>query len=100
MRYLLTLPFLLLAALLAAGPAFSGSTVSSGNPNPPVVTKFLDLFERLHTAQEKNSEGDHQKVSFRLNETEVNEYMRYALKTTPRPGVDSITVKFFPKDYI
>ena len=86
--------------LLAAAPAFSGSTVSSGNPTPPVVSKFLDLFDRLRNAQEKNGKGEHQKVSFQLTEAEVNEYLRYSLKTTPRPGVDSITVKFFPKDYI
>jgi hypothetical protein len=90
MRYLVTASLL----LLAAAPVFPGNTVSS-SPTPPVVTKFLDLFDRLRSA------GDnHQKVSFQLTETEVNEYLRYSLKTTPRPGVDSVNVKFFPKDYI
>lgn len=95
MRYLVTASFL----LLAAAPVFPGNTVSS-SPNPPVVTKFLDLFDRLRSAAEKNANGEHQKVSFQLTETEVNEYLRYSLKATPRPGVDSVTVKFFPKDYI
>jgi hypothetical protein len=61
-----------------------------------VVTKFLDLFDRLRAAQE----GEHQSVSFQLSETEINDYLRYSLKTTPRPGIDSVVVKFFAKDYI
>jgi hypothetical protein len=26
--------------------------------------------------------------------------MQYSLKTTPRPGVESVNVKFFPKNYV
>ena len=39
-------------------------------------------------------------VAFKLTDTDINDYMRYALKTSPRPGLDSVTVKFFPKDYV
>jgi len=86
--------------LLAAVPSFQAATRADGPPPPAIATKFLDLFERLRTAQEKSAEGEHQQVAFQLSETEVNDYMRYALKTTPRPGLDSVTVKFFPKDYV
>ena len=67
---------------------------------PPVAAKFLDLFDHLRTAQEKASAGKFQLVVFQLSESEINEYMVYSLKTTPRPGVESITVKFFGNDYI
>jgi len=39
-------------------------------------------------------------ISFRLWENEINDYLRYSLKTTPRPGIQSMTVKVFPNNYI
>ena len=39
-------------------------------------------------------------VSFALSDGEINEYMRYALRTVPRPGVDSATIKIFPQNYV
>src|ERR1019366_9719760 len=38
--------------------------------------------------------------SFALSDGEINDYMRYALRTTPRPGLDSVTVKIFPHNYV
>lgn len=93
MRYLATVSVL----VLAASACFPAPTAPAATP-PPVVTKFLDLFDRLRAAQDPD--GDHAHVAFKLSETEINEYMRYSLKTAPRPGLDSVTVKFFPKDYI
>jgi len=92
--------FVTVSCLLLAGAAFFQATSATNASPPPTPAKFLDLFERLRTAQEKSADGDHQQVAFQLSETEVNDYMRYALKTTPRPGLDSVTVKFFPKDYV
>jgi hypothetical protein len=94
MRHLATLSLL----LLAAAPFFAAKTVATPPAAPPVAAKFLDLFDRLRAAQDPN--GEHQHVAFQLSETDINEYLRYSLKTTPRPGLDSITVKFFAKDYI
>ena len=74
--------------------AFKAAPATDG-PQPPVATKFLDFFDRLRAA-----EGDHQPISFMFSETEVNDYLRYSLRNTPRPGIDSLTVKFFPNDYI
>ena len=93
MRHFLTATVL----VLSAASVFQAATVGD---TPPVVTKFLDLFDRLRAAQEKNSQGGEEHVSFKLTETEINEYLRYSLKTTPRPGLDSLTVKFFANDYV
>src|ERR1700683_3471302 len=95
MRHLATLSFL----FLTATPFFQAATVTSAAP-PPVAAKFLDLFDHLRTAQEKASAGKFQLVVFQLSEAEINEYMVYSLKTTPRPGVESVTVKIFGNDYI
>lgn len=59
----------------------------------PASVKVLDLFSRLTTVPK-------QPVSFRLSDDEVNQYLVYALLKTPRPGIDSIAVKFFPHNYI
>ena len=91
-------PATLSLVLLAAAPVFAANTVSPSSTPPPVAVKFLDLFDRLRTAQDPN--GTHAQVAFQLSETDINDYLRYSLKTTPRPGLDSITVKFFAKDYI
>jgi hypothetical protein len=100
MRHFVTATLL----LSAAAPFFQLGAATGDHPNPaqqpPVAVKFLGLFDRLREAQEKNTQGEHQTVSFQLSETEINDYLRYSLKTTPRPGVDSVTIKVFAKDYI
>jgi hypothetical protein len=68
-------------------------------PLPPVAQKFLGLFDRLRQAETQSAPALRQ-VSFALSDTEINDYMRYALRTTPRPGVDSVTVKIFPQNYV
>jgi len=94
MKHLATLSLL----LLSAAPFFAANTVATPPTPPPVAVRFLDLFDRLRAAQDPA--GEHAHVAFQLTETDVNDYLRYSLKTTPRPGLDSITVKFFAKDYI
>jgi len=84
--------------LLTSAPFTHAATVADGAP--PVVAKFLDLFDRLRTAQEQAADGHFQLVPFQLSESEINEYLAYSLKTTPRPGVDSITVRILGSDYI
>lgn len=69
--------------------------VTGAAAQPPVATRFLDLFDQLRQAQ---SSPRH--VAFQLSDSEINEYLRYSLKTTPRPGLDSVTVKAFPQNYI
>jgi len=90
MRQTCLLPVVCLAAALAAAPANT----------PPGVPKVLNLFQRLQTAEKQkkgNKPVDH--VQFQLTEAEVNEYARYARQVNPRPGLDSVTVKFFPQNY-
>src|SRR5271165_2783795 len=84
--------------LLSATPFFAGNTVATPAAPPSVTARFLDLFDRLRAAQDPA--GSHAHVAFQLTETDINDYLRQSLKTTPRPGLDSITVKFFAKDYI
>jgi len=84
--------------VLSTAPFVHPATVAAPPTPPPVAVKFLDLFDQLRDAQDPEGDRDH--ITFKLSETEVNDYLRYSLKTTPRPGVESITVKFFPKDYI
>jgi len=87
--------------LFIAAPAFSAETIagSTAPAPPPAAAKMLDLFDRLHNAQEHKGDAD-SNVSFKLTDADVNDYMRYALKATPRPGIELVNVKFFPKQYI
>jgi hypothetical protein len=70
------------AVLTAAGP-------------PPVAQRFFGLFEQLRNAPKTKTP-----VSFQLTETEINEYLAYSLKATPRPGLQSAKVKVFDKNYL
>lgn len=62
---------------------------------PAAVTKMLGLFGELNQAQSTK-----RKVRFHLTEAEVNEYLRHAWTVNPRPGLDRMTVKFFPGNYV
>jgi outer membrane protein OmpA-like peptidoglycan-associated protein len=66
-------------------------------PEAPVPTpasaKVLDLLSRLQTLPP-------QPVRFRLSDDEVNQYIIYALLTSPRPGVASVHLKFFTHNYL
>ncbi len=62
---------------------------------PPAVMRVLKLFGELNEAQSTGK-----KVRFELSEADVNEYLRHARQVNPRPGLDKLTVKFFPGDYV
>jgi len=96
-RFALAFPLLVLAALVchAGDPA---KTVA--NAPPAVVAKFLGLFDQLRAAETQKAHGTPQHVSFKLSDAEIDEYMRYSLHAIPRPGLESVTVKFFPANYI
>jgi hypothetical protein len=65
------------------------------------VEKMLDFFDRLRKADaEQAAHRPAPHVETRFTEGEVNDYMVYALKTTPRPGVRSIHVEFADGNYI
>jgi hypothetical protein len=64
------------------------------------VPKVLELLQRLQAAEsQKAQKKPADRVHFRLSEAEVNEYARYRLEATPRPGLQSMTVKIFPQNY-
>ena len=59
----------------------------------PAALKVLDIFARLQAAPR-------QPVNFRLSDDEINQYLVYALQKLPRPGIDSVAMKFFPHNYL
>jgi hypothetical protein len=69
-------------------------------PQPAVATKFLGLFQDLRDAEAQRAAGKYRHTAFRITATEINDYMRWALRTTPRPGLDSVTVKIFRNNYV
>jgi hypothetical protein len=66
---------------------------------PPVAQKFLSLFQELRDAEAQPAAACRH-VSFTLSDREINDYMVYSLHTTPRPGLESVTVKIFPHNYV
>src|ERR1035441_931539 len=65
------------------------------------VEKMLGFFDRLRQAgTEQAAHRPVPHVETRFTEGEVNDYMVYALKTTPRPGVKSIHVEFTDGNYM
>ena len=77
---------------------FYGATaVGALPPAPPAAAKFLALFDELRAAE---GAAAHRPVSFQLSESEINAYMRYSLAETPRPGLQSITLKLFAQNYV
>jgi len=80
----------------------SGGLLSGATPSqvPPVAAKCLGLFQELRDAEAQKGAGKARHVSFRLSSNEINDYMRWALANSPRPGLNSVTVKVFPYDYV
>ena len=74
--------------------------LSAADAPPPVAQKFYKLFDDLRAAQADKAKGVNKTVNFQLAEREINDYMVYSLKTTPRPGLQSVTIKLFPQNYI
>jgi hypothetical protein len=58
---------------------------------PPPVARMYGLFDHLRSGLP---------VSVRLPDTEINDYLVHSAKLTPRPGVDSVSVKVFPNNYL
>lgn len=66
---------------------------------PPVAQKFLGIFQELRQAEAQPA-ATRRYVSFAFSDQEINAYMHYALRTTPRPGLAALTVKVFPHNYV
>ncbi len=62
---------------------------------PPVARKMLALFQTLQETERRGAP-----ISVALTEGEINQYLEWSLKHTPRPGLDSAHVKIFPHNYI
>ncbi len=72
------------------------SAAAAAPAQPPSVTKILNLFRDLRAADGHDSPH----VRFAVTESELNEYLTYSQRATPRPGIRSVTVKVFPYNYI
>ena len=81
------------ATALAIAAALAANSQSA--PATAPVAKVLEIFTRLQAAQQK-----YQPVQFQLTDAEMDEYSRYALTVTPRPGLRSFSVKVFPNNYL
>ena len=64
-----------------------------------MVVKFLALFDQLRAAEAQKTSGAAPHVAFQLSD-EIDQYPRYLLRATPRLGLDSVTVKLFPHNYV
>jgi hypothetical protein len=85
----LLLPYIL---FLAVGPV-------PAPPHAPAVDKVLNLFQALDAAQKKGPKAAGH-LRFQFSEAEINEYLAYASQAQPRPGIVSVTLKFFPRNYV
>jgi hypothetical protein len=89
------------AALLAASAALPCLAQSPpAFPTPAAATKILTLFDQLRSAEAKRAQGSPVHVTFQLSDSEMNEYVRYALKITPRPGLESFSAKISAHNYV
>ena len=85
-----------IAAVVSAAVLAAAETASV----PPVATKFLAMFDDLRSAEAQKAAGKYRHVVFRITASEINDYMKWSLRATPRPGLDSVTVKIFRNNYI
>ena len=94
------LKYKLVKKLALALALLSGCRLPAADASiPPVAQKFLAMFQDFRDARAQRASHPRY-VAFALSDGEINDYMRYALRTTPRPGLDSVTIKIFPQNYV
>ena len=76
------------------------ASLAAADAIPPAATRFLSLFDQLRAAAAEKARGPYKRISFDLSDNEINQYLRYALRVTPRPGLESVTVKIFARNYV
>lgn len=91
---------ILLILLLSPDSPAQQPPLPGATPPPAVAVKFLALFDQLRAADATRGRSAAPHLAFKLTDAEINDYMQYALKARPRPGLDSLTVKVFPSNYI
>lgn len=63
------------------------------------VNRVLEVLDWLG-AYARGGRNPANRVGFQLPESEVNEYLAYALRINPRPGLSSVTLKLLPNSEI
>ena len=62
---------------------------------------MLRLFAQLQAAQQQKAAGQQPaRVQFQFTEAEVNQYLAWSLQATPRPGLNGVSIKMFPYNYV
>ena len=85
---------------LLSAPYLIGISLLLADPLPLAVIRMQSVVDRLEAAQSQQARGKASRVTFQFSESEINEYLRYSLKEQPRPGIESIRLKFFPRNYV
>ena len=85
---------------ILSAPYLIGISLLLADPLPLAVIRMQSLVDRLEAAQSQQARGKAPRVTFQFSESEINEYLRYSLKEQPRPGIESIRLKFFPRNYV
>jgi hypothetical protein len=65
-------------------------------PGVALVEDLLGSLARF----DQNGRDPAQKLGFEIPETAVNEYLAYALRNRPRPGISAITVTLLPRNEV
>jgi hypothetical protein len=66
---------------------------------PQRVSQILQLLALLWQ-YDLNGRKQSQKIAFELPENEVNDYLTYALRLVPRPGIQRLTVRLLPRSEV
>jgi len=75
---------------------FSVAALGAGACEASGAAKIVQLIEQL---QQNLSAKPPARVRFDLSEGEINEYLRFTLTRTPRPGLAAAHVRIFPGNY-
>ncbi|HUK15606.1 MAG TPA: hypothetical protein VLW65_04300 [Bryobacteraceae bacterium] len=81
-------------ALPATAAALPGAVASSGG-----AAQILDLLGSLAQFDQRGRDPGH-KVGFEIPESAVNEYLAYALRSSPRPGIAGMKVTLLPNNEV
>ena len=84
---------------LSATPPATARVAPAGTVTEGVV-QIKQLLEGLQAYDRNGRNASAQSISFQLPESHINEYLAFACKTRPRPGIDGISVEILPNNRV
>lgn len=84
---------------LSATPPAPARVAPAGTVTEGVV-QIKQLLEGLQAYDRNGRNASAQSISFQLPESHINEYLAFACKTRPRPGIDGISVEILPNNRV